>query len=55
MTVKYLYGNPALEPKNTSDQKQLVNLENITIGVGFAGVAALLTMSLVIVCIMVLV
>ncbi|MEQ8200744.1 MAG: hypothetical protein ABRQ24_04905 [Syntrophomonadaceae bacterium] len=55
MTVNYLNGNPALQPKETNHHKQLVDLENVTIGVGFAGVIALLTMSLVVVCIMVLV
>lgn len=55
MTVNYLNGNPALPPKEANPQKQLVDLEKITIGVGFAGVIALLTMSLIVVCVMVLV
>jgi hypothetical protein len=55
MTVNYLNGNPSLQPKETNNQKPLVGLENVTIGVGFAGVIALLTMSLLVVCIMVLV
>lgn len=55
MTVKYLYGNPDLATKNSPDQNQSVSLENVTIGVGFAGVAALLTMILVTICVIVLV
>ena len=55
MTVNYLNGNPSLQPQETNNRQPLVGLESITIGVGFAGVIALLTMSLVVVCVMVLV
>lgn len=54
MTVNYLNGNPAVPTQATTKVKPVTELENITIGVGFAGIIALLTMSLVVICMMVL-
>ncbi len=54
MTVNYLNSNPVVPTNNSQKVKPVTELENFTIGVGFAGVIALLTMSLVVICMMVL-
>ncbi len=54
MTVNYLNGNPAVPANGSTKVTPVTELENFTIGVGFAGVIALLTLSLVVICMMVL-